>query len=55
MFTMHSIVAPFLNKLPATVKEVAAIVSPEIERRRALMNEYGGKDYPDKTVNIRGL
>jgi hypothetical protein len=51
---MHSIVAPFLNKLPATVKEVAAIVSPEIERRRALMNEYG-KDYPDKTVNIHGF
>jgi hypothetical protein len=51
-FTMHSIVAPFLNKLPATVKAVAGIVGPEIDRRRALMDDYG-KDYPGKTVNIK--
>jgi hypothetical protein len=48
---MYSIVAPFLNKVPATVKQVAAILRPEIERRRALLDEYG-KDYPDKTVSI---
>jgi hypothetical protein len=51
MVILHSFAAPFLNKVPATVKQVAAILRPEIERRRALMDEYG-KDYPDKTVSI---
>jgi hypothetical protein len=39
-----------VNKLPATTKRVSEIISPEIDRRRKLMDEYG-KDYPDKTVN----
>jgi hypothetical protein len=46
----HRIVVPFVNKLPATTKRVSEIISPEIDRRRKLMDEYG-KDYPDKTVN----
>jgi hypothetical protein len=54
VFTIHSIVAPFLNKLPATVKQVAAILRPEIERRRTLMDKYG-KDYPEKTVNLTNI
>lgn len=50
---MLRIVAPYLNKLPATVKRVAKIIGPEVDRRRALMEEYG-LDYPGKTVRVEG-
>lgn len=43
------LVAPFVNKLPATVKVVTEILRPEIKRRQALMAEYG-KEYPGKSV-----
>jgi hypothetical protein len=44
-------VAPFLNKIAATEKSVSEILAPEINRRKALMKEYG-KDYPDKPVRM---
>jgi hypothetical protein len=48
------LVAPFVNKLPATIKRVGEIVAPEIDRRRALMDEHG-KDYPNKNVSLSSL
>jgi hypothetical protein len=39
-----------LNKLPAIEKTVVEILAPEINRRIALMDEYG-LDYPDKPVS----
>jgi hypothetical protein len=47
---MGRLVAALHNKLPATVKRITEIIGPEIDRRRALINEYG-KDYPGKPVS----
>jgi hypothetical protein len=50
-YTLSRLVAPFLNKLPETENKVSAILAPEINRRKALREEYG-KDYPDMPVRI---
>jgi hypothetical protein len=47
---MPRLVAALHNKLPGTVKRITELIGPEIDRRRALINEYG-KDYPGKPVS----
>jgi hypothetical protein len=48
------LVAPFVSRLPDTIRRVADMFTPEIERRRKLLDLYG-KQYPSQKVGRTSL